>query len=211
MFRRGSVPFLTLNRFRSTRQDAQPGARLLAHARLRLRLRLALMVANICQERESVYQELKLMKLLAHPNIVGYHDSFLINRDRHMCIVMDYCDGGDLAQRLAAAKRAGRSLPEDQIMHWFVQLVFGLHFMHTNKVLHRDIKTSNLFLLHDGRAVLGDLGISKRLDSTMQMAHTHIGTPYYMSPEIYRNVSLAHSLNLSPLCRSALWPGQEGH
>ena len=55
-----------------------------------------------------MYQELKLMKLLAHPNIVGYQDSFPINRDRHMCIVMDYCDGGDLAERLAAAKRSRR-------------------------------------------------------------------------------------------------------
>lgn len=50
--------------------------------------------------------------------------------------------------------------------------------MHGNKVLHRDLKTQNVFLLGNGRLVLGDLGISKVLDGTMDFAQTCIGTPY---------------------------------
>ena len=63
-------------------------------------------------------------------------------------------------------------------MHWFVQLALGLHYMHGNKVLHRDLKTQNVFMLGNGRLVLGDLGISKVLDGTMDFAQTCIGTPY---------------------------------
>ena len=54
-------------------------------------------------------------------------------------------------------------------------------------MLHRDLKSQNIFLLGNGRLVLGDLGISKVLDGTMDFAQTCIGTPYYMSPEIFKN------------------------
>ena len=88
---------------------------------------------------------------------------------------MTYCDGGDLAERL---KRNGRKrFKETQVLHWFVQMALGVHFLHENRVLHRDLKTQNIFLLGNGRLVLGDLGISKVLDGTTDFAKTAIGTP----------------------------------
>jgi serine/threonine protein kinase len=66
-------------------------------------------------------------------------------------------------------------------------MALGLHHMHENRVLHRDLKTQNIFMLGNGRLVLGDLGISKVLEGTMDLAQTCIGTPYYMSPEIFKN------------------------
>lgn len=54
-----------------------------------------------------------------------------------------------------------RLFPESKILHWFVQIALGLHYMHGQRVLHRDLKTQNIFLLGNGRLVLGDLGISK--------------------------------------------------
>jgi NIMA (never in mitosis gene a)-related kinase len=83
---------------------------------------------------------------------------------------------GDLASQIKAAKR--NLFSESKILHWFVQLALGLHYMHTSRVLHRDLKTQNIFLLGNGRLVLGDLGISKVLDGTMDFAQTCIGTPY---------------------------------
>jgi serine/threonine protein kinase len=93
------------------------------------------------KEREACRNEVMLMKRLAHPNIVAYKDSFFANGKDSLCIVMTYCDGGDLAGRLSANK--GQLFKEDQIMHWFVQIALAIHYMHENNVLHRDIKTQN--------------------------------------------------------------------
>jgi NIMA (never in mitosis gene a)-related kinase len=60
------------------------------------------------------------MQRLSHPNIVGFRDSFTTAAGANLCIVMTFCDGGDLGQRIAAAK--GHLFKEDQIMHWFVQV-----------------------------------------------------------------------------------------
>ncbi len=137
------------------------------------------------KEREATKMEVDLLRKLHHPNIVRYVDSFLSKNASELCICMEYCDGGDLATQIKAAKK--NLFSENKILHWFVQLALGLHYMHSNKVLHRDLKTQNVFLLGNGRLVLGDLGISKVLDGTMDFAQTCIGTPYYMSPEIFQN------------------------
>jgi serine/threonine protein kinase len=100
------------------------------------------------------------------------------------------CDGGDLSAQVTNIK--GQLFKEDQIMHWFVQIALGIHYMHENNILHRDIKCQNIFLLGNGRLVLGDLGISKVLDGTMAFAQTQIGTPYYMSPELFRSKPYNH-------------------
>jgi NIMA (never in mitosis gene a)-related kinase len=91
-------------------------------------------------------------------------------------LLTSYFSQGDLASQIKAAKR--NLFSEAKILHWFVQLTLGLHYMHCNKVLHRDLKTQNVFMLGNGRLVLGDLGISKVLDGTVDFAQTCIGTPY---------------------------------
>jgi serine/threonine protein kinase len=143
-------------------------------------------------ERAACRHEVKLMQRLNHPNIVGYKDSFFAKRGTQLCIVMTYCDGGDLSERIKRQEQTRKRLNEDQVLHWFVQIALGLHFMHENHVLHRDLKTQNIFLLGNGRLVLGDLGISKVLEGKQDFAQTCIGTPYYMSPEIFKNKPYNH-------------------
>jgi serine/threonine protein kinase len=135
-----------------------------------------------------------MMKNLQHPNIVAFKQSFFSEGKRHLCIVMTYCDGGDLEQRLK--QQRGKLLREDQVMHWFVQMALGLHFMHEKHVLHRDIKSQNIFMLGNGRLVLGDLGIAKALSQTSELARTKIGTPYYMSPELFENKPYNHKSDI---------------
>eukprot|EP00656_Telonema_subtile_P024156 TRINITY_DN2607_c0_g1_i1.p1 TRINITY_DN2607_c0_g1~~TRINITY_DN2607_c0_g1_i1.p1 ORF type:complete len:662 (-),score=252.36 TRINITY_DN2607_c0_g1_i1:460-2445(-) len=143
-----------------------------------------LQTANIPQrEREAQLREVRLLQHLRHPNIVNYHESF---EDKgNLCIVMEYCERGDLYQELKRAK--GRMLPEKVVLDWFVQMSLALHYLHSKKVLHRDLKTQNIFLTTDGQIKLGDFGIAKVLDGTAAFAMTVIGTPYYMSPELYNN------------------------
>ncbi|XP_044286836.1 serine/threonine-protein kinase Nek1 isoform X6 [Varanus komodoensis] len=74
-----------------------------------------------------------------------------------------------------------------QIMDWFIQICLALKHVHDRKILHRDIKSQNIFLTKDGTIQLGDFGIARVLNSTVELARTCIGTPYYLSPEICEN------------------------
>uniref|UniRef100_A0A8C5EMQ8 non-specific serine/threonine protein kinase n=1 Tax=Gouania willdenowi TaxID=441366 RepID=A0A8C5EMQ8_GOUWI len=96
---------------------------------------------------------------------------------------MEYCDGGDLLKKINIQK--GVPFNEDQIVKWFLQICLGLKHIHDQKILHRDIKSQNIFLTNGGMTVkLGDFGIAKLLNKTMELARTLVGTPNYISPEI---------------------------
>lgn len=95
---------------------------------------------------------------------------------------MQYCEGGDLYKRIR--NRNGKQFSERTVLNWMAQLVLALHFLHERRVLHRDLKTQNIFI-SDDRLYLGDFGISKTLENTRELANTYIGTPYYMSPELF--------------------------
>ncbi|XP_056417998.1 serine/threonine-protein kinase Nek5-like isoform X2 [Hyla sarda] len=136
------------------------------------------------KEKEASHKEVTLLAKMNHPNIVKFFTS--IEDNNHLYIVMEYCDGGDLMIRIN--KQRGVLFDEDQILNWFVQISLGLKHIHDRKVLHRDIKAQNIFLTDNGTVVkLGDFGIARILNSTMELARTCVGTPYYLSPEICEN------------------------
>ncbi|KAL0213055.1 hypothetical protein RCL1_006681 [Eukaryota sp. TZLM3-RCL] len=95
---------------------------------------------------------------------------------------MGYCSNGDLYKYLKS--RRSNYLPEEQILDWFIQLCLALQYCHSKHILHRDIKTQNVFLTDNNVAKLGDFGIAKVLSSTIDVAKSVVGSPLYMSPEI---------------------------
>ncbi|KAM4795378.1 serine/threonine-protein kinase Nek5 isoform 2-T2 [Rhinophrynus dorsalis] len=136
------------------------------------------------KEREASHKEVTLLAKMKHPNIVTFFTS--IEEKNKLYIVMEYCDCGDLMKRIN--KQRGVLFDEDQILSWFVQISLGLKHIHDRKVLHRDIKAQNIFLANNGTlAKLGDFGIARVLNNTMELARTCVGTPYYLSPEICEN------------------------
>uniref|UniRef100_A0A2K5NE86 non-specific serine/threonine protein kinase n=1 Tax=Cercocebus atys TaxID=9531 RepID=A0A2K5NE86_CERAT len=136
------------------------------------------------QEKEASKKEVILLAKMKHPNIVAFFNSFQENG--RLFIVMEYCDGGDLMKRIN--RQRGVLFSEDQILGWFVQISLGLKHIHDRKILHRDIKAQNIFLSKNGMvAKLGDFGIARVLNNSMELARTCIGTPYYLSPEICQN------------------------
>ncbi|XP_063648657.1 serine/threonine-protein kinase Nek5 isoform X2 [Pan troglodytes] len=136
------------------------------------------------QEKEASKKEVILLEKMKHPNIVAFFSSFQENG--RLFIVMEYCDGGDLMKRIN--RQRGVLFSEDQILGWFVQISLGLKHIHDRKILHRDIKAQNIFLSKNGMvAKLGDFGIARVLNNSMELARTCIGTPYYLSPEICQN------------------------
>ncbi|XP_014863380.1 PREDICTED: serine/threonine-protein kinase Nek1 isoform X5 [Poecilia mexicana] len=135
------------------------------------------------KERQESRREVAVLANMSHPNIVQYKESF--EEGGCLYIVMDYCEGGDLFKKINSQK--GVLFPEEQILDWFVQICLALKHVHGRKILHRDIKSQNIFLTKEGTVQLGDFGIARVLNSTVELARTCIGTPYYLSPEICEN------------------------
>lgn len=133
------------------------------------------------EERDETIKEAKILEVLKHPNIVKFKEVFKTKKGK-LCIVMDFADGGDLARKLKEA--GGRLLPEQQIIDWFTQICLALKHVHDRKILHRDLKTQNIFLTKKNIIKLGDFGIARVLKHTREKARTMVGTPYYLSPEI---------------------------
>uniref|UniRef100_S4RQ96 non-specific serine/threonine protein kinase n=1 Tax=Petromyzon marinus TaxID=7757 RepID=S4RQ96_PETMA len=144
------------------------------------------------KERDEARKEVCVLANMRHPNIVSYKESF--EERGNLYIVMDYCEGGDLFKRINAQK--GVLFSEDQILDWLVQLCLALKHVHDRKILHRDIKSQNIFLTKAGIVQLGDFGIARVLNSTTELARTCIGTPYYLSPEICENKPYNHKSDM---------------
>ena len=119
---------------------------------------------------------------LGHAHIVTYKTSFVDKGE--LIIIMEFCEMGDLAYHVKKMRQKNEFFSETVIMQWFVQLCLALEYIHRRKILHRDLKSQNVFLAKNNTIKLGDFGISKVLENTNDQALTVQGTPYYMSPEV---------------------------
>nr|CEL65187.1 TPA: Protein kinase domain containing protein, related [Neospora caninum Liverpool] len=138
--------------------------------------------------REDTFNEAKVLSTLKpHPFIVRYHQSYIY--EDHLCIIMDFAAGGDIAARIKEQKKTGQRFDENLIKRWIAQASLGLNYLHSMHILHRDLKPQNLFLTANDDLQIGDFGIAKMLGSPAACAQTTIGTPYYLSPEICKGQS----------------------
>ena len=131
-------------------------------------------------QKKDAHLEGKILKELSHPNIIHFRE-VLTDKD-YLYIVMDYADGGDLSMKIR--EQEGKFFDENKILDWFTQVCLAIKHIHDRKILHRDIKSQNIFLMKNGQIKLGDFGIAKCLNQTIDKAKTYVGTPYYLSPEI---------------------------
>eukprot|EP00971_Amphidinium_carterae_P025576 504339-Amphidinium_carterae.1 len=141
------------------------------------------------KQRETALAESEVLRNMNHSNIVAYIESFL--EGPKLYIVMEYADGGCLADKIAKRRDDETKFEEQDIMFIFVQVSLALLHIHARKTVHRDLKPLNIFLTKDGIVKLGDFGIAKVMDSTTSGAQTTIGTPFYLSPEICNNEAIA--------------------
>lgn len=134
------------------------------------------------KERRDAMNEIVILSVLQHDNIVAYYNHFLDNNI--LLIELEYCNGGNLHDRILQQKE---KLFEEEVVVWFLyQIASAVSYIHNAGILHRDIKTLNIFLTKADLIKLGDYGLSKQLNSQYSMAETCVGTPYNMSPELCR-------------------------
>jgi len=143
---------------------------------------------------EAVHNETAILKKLHHPNIVEFFEAF-VNED-HLCIVMEYCDQGDLQQKIKETQKQGMYFTEEKILGWFTQICLAVQYLHDNRIIHRDIKVHNTFLTSQGIIKLGDFGISKQLEQTGDLASTQTGTPFYLTPEMCLQSTSSHKSDI---------------
>ncbi|PVD33930.1 hypothetical protein C0Q70_05192 [Pomacea canaliculata] len=134
-------------------------------------------------EYEKVQEEVELLKTLSHTNIVGYLGTSF--EDNIVSIFMQFVPGGSIASILA---RFG-ALDEAVFRRYTRQILQGVEYLHSNDVIHRDIKGGNVMLMPNGVIKLIDFGCAKRLCINLSLSQTQIlrsmkGTPYWMAPEV---------------------------
>ena len=135
------------------------------------------------QEKRETFNEAVILKKLDHPNIIKFKEVFIQRKPNEaLNIVTEFADGGDLSQKIEQQKK--KPFPESQILDYITQICLALQHIHKKKIIHRDLKSGNVFLMKSGLVKLGDFGIAKGLKSTWEKAKTMVGTPYYLSPEI---------------------------
>ncbi|XP_021121209.1 serine/threonine-protein kinase Nek2 isoform X2 [Heterocephalus glaber] len=145
-------------------------------------------------EKQMLVSEVNLLRELKHPNIVRYYDRIIDRTNTTLYIVMEYCEGGDLASVITKGTRERQYLDEEFVLRVMTQLTLALKECHRRSdsghtVLHRDLKPANVFLDGKQNVKLGDFGLARILNHDTSFAKTFVGTPYYMSPEQMNHMS----------------------
>jgi len=135
------------------------------------------------KEKQNALNEIRILASIKDKNVISYKEAFFDEKDSSLGIVMEYADKGDLFQVITERKKTKDYFDEQEIWKTFVQLLKGLKSLHDLNILHRDIKSANVFLFEGGICKLGDLNVSKV--ARKGLGYTQTGTPYYASPEVW--------------------------
>lgn len=132
------------------------------------------------KQRNKVMHEVNLLLQLRHDSVVKLYETF--QTSRHIMLVMELCAGGDLLNFVRKRKK----LDEDIARVLFKQIIEGIGYIHSKKILHRDIKLDNILLDGKGRVKIADFGVSKTVKKG-EIMKEQSGTPAYIAPEIIRD------------------------
>lgn len=136
------------------------------------------------KNRNFALAEARNASKCCHPNIIEYVESF--EREGKLLLVFEFADAGDLYAQVTA-RSPSRYFRENEVLLIITQLCLAINHLHNKKMMHRDLKTPNVFLTTCGLIKLGDFGFSRQYDQTLSadVGTTFCGTPYYLAPELW--------------------------
>ena len=137
------------------------------------------------RELENSFNEVRLLASLNHKNVIGYREAFYDQNSNTLNIVMEYADDGDLSTKIKDSLKNKCYFDEYTIWTTLIQILEGLKYLHNSDIIHRDLKSANIFLTKKGIVKIGDLNVSKIIGKNMAITQT--GTPYYASPEVWND------------------------
>jgi NIMA (never in mitosis gene a)-related kinase len=123
-----------------------------------------------------------MLAKLQHPFVIRHHKTYISGEDT-LSILMDYAANGTIHHLV---RQSGTRLAENRIWKYAIQTILGLAYIHSNRIIHRDIKTLNLFLDTDDNIKIGDFGIARTLGDGTDLLRTIVGTPFYLSPGMHK-------------------------
>ena len=146
------------------------------------------------KEKENALNEVRILASVNHETIIGYKEAFFEDATCCLCLVMEYADDSDLYQKILKHQKSNELFDEQTIWAIFIQMVRALNILHQRKIFHRDLKSANVFLSKEQHARLGDLNVSKV--AKKGLLYTQTGTPYYASPEVWRDQPYDHKSDI---------------
>lgn len=140
-------------------------------------------VLHTPEDLERLYSEVHLLRSLKHKNIIKYHHSWVDSRTKNLNFITEIFTSGTLRQYRKRHKRVDIKA----VKNWSRQILRGLLYLHSHDppIIHRDLKCDNIFINgNQGEVKIGDLGLAAILRQA-NAAHSVIGTPEFMAPELY--------------------------
>ena len=137
------------------------------------------------KEKQNALNEIRILASIKSDHIITYKEAFIEEKEKILCLVTEFANKGDLFQKITYYKQMQKSFEEKDIWTIFIQILQGLKCLHDHKILHRDLKSANIFLFNNNIAKIGDLNVSKVTKSGI--GYTQTGTPYYASPEVWND------------------------
>uniref|UniRef100_A0A673YQA3 non-specific serine/threonine protein kinase n=1 Tax=Salmo trutta TaxID=8032 RepID=A0A673YQA3_SALTR len=137
---------------------------------------------------EEIEAEYNILKALSdHANVVKffgmYYQKDVKNGDQ-LWLVLELCNGGSVTDLAKGMLKRGDRMDEAIIAYIIHEALTGLHHLHINKTIHRDVKGNNILLTTQGGVKLVDFGVSAQLTNTRLRRNTSVGTPFWMAPEV---------------------------
>ena len=145
---------------------------------------------NKTKDKEN---EIKILSNLSHPNLIKCFYSF--SNDENIYIIMDFCEFGDLFSLLQSVKKKKVFVNEDIIWNIAIQVLVGLNYLHSKKIIHRDIKLLNLFMTKEKKIKIGDMGMSTIFEED-ELIHSRVGTPLYIAPELVKKEKYDYKVDI---------------